>query len=73
MVGENAERYRLITQRTGIARYTRDYYGVLVSTALGRLYDRGREVSVFGSYPPEDVQFRQDLIGVVEIMVMKNL
>jgi hypothetical protein len=52
----------LITQRTGTARYTRDYYGVLAAAALGRLYDRSQELSVFGSHPPGDVQFRQNLM-----------
>jgi len=65
VVGESAERHGLITQRTGTARYTRDYYGVLAAAALGRLYERGREVSVFGSHPPGDVQFRQDLMESV--------
>lgn len=65
VVGESAERHGLVTQRTGTARYTRDYYGVLAAAALGRLYDRSREVSVFGSHPPGDVQFRQDLMESV--------
>ena len=51
VVGESAERHGLITQRTGTARYTRDYYGVLAAAALGRLYDRSRDVSIFGSHP----------------------
>jgi len=65
VVGESAERHGLITQRTGTARYSRDYYGVMAAAALGRLYDRSREVSVFGSHPPGDVQFRQDLMESV--------
>ena len=60
--GESAERHDLITQRTGTARYTRDYYGVLSATALGRLYDRSREISVFGSHPPGDLKYRDDLM-----------
>lgn len=58
VIGEGAERHGLVTQRSGTARYTRDYYGVLASAALGRLYERSREVSVFGSHPPGDVNFR---------------
>jgi len=65
VVGESAERLGLITQRSGAARYTPDYYGVLAAAALGRLYERSREVSVFGSHPPGDVQFRQDLMKSV--------
>ncbi len=62
VVGESAERHGLITQRTGTARYTRDYYGIFAAAALGRLYDRSREISVFGSHPLGDVNFRQDLM-----------
>jgi hypothetical protein len=65
VIGESAERHGLVTQRTGTARYTKDYYGVFAAAALGRLYDRSREVSVFGSHPPGDVNFRQDLMEAV--------
>ena len=65
VVGESAERHGLITQRTGTARYTRDYYGVFAAASLGRLYNRSREISVFGSHPPGDVDFRQDLMESV--------
>jgi hypothetical protein len=65
MIGESAERHGLVTQRTGTARYTGDYYGVFAAVALGRLYNRSREVSVFGSHPPGDVNFRQDLMEAV--------
>jgi len=37
VIGENAERHGLITQRTGTARNTRDYYGVISAAALGGL------------------------------------
>jgi hypothetical protein len=65
VVGASAERHGVHSQRTGAARYTKDYYGVLAAAALGRLYERGREVSVFGSHPPGDVKFRQDLMEAV--------
>jgi len=65
VVGECAERHGLITQRTGTARYTRDYYGVLAAAALGRSYDRSREISVFASHPPGDVKYRLDLMESV--------
>jgi len=61
----NAKRNGLITQRTGTARFTRDYYEVLAAAALGRLYDRIKDVSVFGSHPLGDVRFRQDLMESV--------
>ena len=34
VVGESAERYGVNVQRSGAARYTRDYYGVLAAAAL---------------------------------------
>ena len=65
VVGESAERHGVLTQRSGTARYTRDYYGVLAAIALARLYGRGREAAVFGSHPPGDVKFREDLMQSV--------
>ena len=65
VVGESAERHGVHTQRTGSARYTHDYYGCFAAAVLGRLYDRGREVSIFDSHPPGDVKFRHDLMESV--------
>jgi hypothetical protein len=65
VIGESAERQGLVTQRSGAARYTKDYYGILAAAALGRLYERGREVSIFGSHAPGDLKFRQDLMKAV--------
>ncbi len=65
VVGECAERHGLITQRTGTARYTKDYCGVLAAISLSKLYERGREVAVFASYPPGDVKYREDLMKSV--------
>jgi hypothetical protein len=65
VIGESAERHGVITQRSGAARYTTDYYGILATVALGRLYKRGREVSIFGSHPSGDVKFREDLMRSV--------
>ncbi len=65
VVGDSAERYGVNTQRTGASRYTRDYYGILAAAVLGRLYDRGMEVAVFGSHPPGDAIFREDLMKSV--------
>jgi hypothetical protein len=36
-----------------------------MAATLGRLYERGREVSFFGSHPPGDVKFPQDLMEAV--------
>jgi hypothetical protein len=65
VIGESAERHGVLVQRSGTARYTHDYYGVLAAAALMRLYGRGREVAVFGSHPPGDVKFRDDLMQAV--------
>jgi len=65
VVGESAERHGIITQRTGTARYTKDYCGVLAAISLSKLYGRGREVAVFASHPPGDVKYRQDLMESV--------
>jgi hypothetical protein len=45
VVGESAERHGILTQRSGAARYTKYYYGVLAAIALVKLYGRGREVA----------------------------
>ena len=65
VVGESAERHGLIDQRTGTARYTKDYSGILTAISLSKLYYRSREVAVFTSYPPGDVKYRQDLMESV--------
>jgi hypothetical protein len=44
VIGESAERHGVLSQRSGTARYTRDYYGVLAAISLAQLYGRGREV-----------------------------
>lgn len=62
VVGESAERHGTLTRRTGAARYRPDYYGVFVAATLARLYERSGEVMVFGSHPPGDVTFREDLM-----------
>ncbi len=60
VVGESAERHGVLAQRSGSSRYTRDYYGVLAVAALARLYERGREIAIFGSHAPGDVKYRED-------------
>jgi len=65
VIGESAERHGVITPRSGTARYTRDYCGVLAAISLARLYGRGREVAVFASHPPGDVKYREDLMKSV--------
>ncbi len=65
VVGESAERHGTPTRRSGASRYRPEYYGVLAAAMLGRLYERGGEVCVFGSHPPGDVAFREDLMRSV--------
>jgi len=65
VVGESAERHGVLVQRSGSARYTRDYYGILAVVALSRLYERGREMAIFGSHAPGDVKYREDLMKSV--------
>lgn len=65
MIGESAERHGVHTQRTGSSRYTRDYYGIFASAILGRFYERGMEISIFGSHPPGDSIYREDLMKSV--------
>ena len=62
VVGESAERHGIVTPRSGTARYTKDYCGVLAAIALGKFYGRGREIAVFASHPPGDVKYREDLM-----------
>lgn len=65
VVGDRAERHGVITPRSGTARYTKDYCGVLAAISLAQLYDRGREVAVFASHPPGDVKYREDLMNSI--------
>jgi hypothetical protein len=60
--GESAERHGMLTIRSGAARYTRDYYGIIMATALARVFEQGGEVSLFGSHAPGDVEYRKDLM-----------
>jgi len=65
VVGESAERHGVYTQRTGSSRYTRDYYSIFAAAVLGRFYERGMEVYIFGSHPPGDAIYREDLMKSV--------
>ena len=39
VIGESAERHGVVTPRSGSARYTSDYSGVLTAISLAQLYD----------------------------------
>jgi hypothetical protein len=61
--GESAERHGTLTRRSGAARYTGDYYGLIVAGTLARLFTESlNEVAVFGSHAPGDVAYREDLM-----------
>lgn len=62
VIGESAERHGTVTRRTGAARYTADYYGIFVAATLARFYEVDTTVSLFGSHPPGDVDFQEDLM-----------
>lgn len=64
-IGESAERHGIVTPRSGTARYTKDYCGVLAAVSLAQFYERGREVAVFASHPPGDVKYRDDLMKAI--------
>lgn len=64
VVGERAERHGTVERRTGAARYVPEYYGVFVATALARMYAQSmRNIYLFGSHAPADVDYRDDLMG----------
>jgi hypothetical protein len=65
--GESAERHGMLTIRSGAARYTRDYYGILMTAGLARIFDTGGEVALFGSHAPGDVEYREDLMQPLAI------
>jgi hypothetical protein len=65
VIGNSAERHGVHSQRTGSSRYTREYYSIFAATVIGRLYEKGMEISIFGSHPPGDSIFRDDLMKSV--------
>jgi hypothetical protein len=60
--GPTAEHYTII-RRTRANKYTPDYYGVFVAICLARLFDKSSDVSLFGSHPPGDVDYRDNLMS----------
>lgn len=63
MVGQRADNYVIRDRLTGAARYTRDYYGVLGAILMARIFKRSvDDVFFFGSYPPGDIQYQDDLL-----------
>lgn len=61
IVGTMAERYGQIVRRSGASKYTRDYYGVLFSACLLRLFPQGHDnLYVFVCHPPSDIPYRNE-------------
>lgn len=59
--GTQAERYNP-KKSHGARRYEKGYYGVFCAIALGRLFSKSADVSLFGSHAPGDVEYREDLM-----------
>lgn len=62
VIGERAERHGTLTKKSGPARYTRDYYGAFMVACLLRAGATTGTYNLFGSHPPGDVAYRDDLI-----------
>lgn len=65
VIGDSTERHGINTLRTGSNRYTRDYFGIFVAAMIGRFYERGMEISIFGSHPLSDAIYREDFMKPV--------
>lgn len=61
-VGDLAQRHAPV-QSEGVARYRRNYYGVLMCSVIARLFepDEIESAVVFASYPPGDRRHKDDL------------
>lgn len=59
--GEEAEKHGTVVRRARAARYTPDYYGVFAAIAMSHLYRQSGDVVVFGSHPPKDDVFFDQL------------
>lgn len=69
-VGETAENYTF-TRQIGRSKYSRDYYGVLFASAVGRLFSEhpnllSEGLAVFASHPTDDYEFRKYLVKSVK-------
>lgn len=70
VVGETAENYQ-VTRQIGRPKYTRDYYGVLFASAVGRVFTEHPNLlteglTVFASHPTDDFEFRKELVRSVK-------
>lgn len=63
VVGSRAERHGIPERKTGASRYNELYYGVLMASALTRIYKKSmRDIFLFASHAPGDVDYRTDLM-----------
>jgi hypothetical protein len=61
-VGDDAERFGEVARRSGAARYTADYYSVVLAGMLVRLFPEAVNIELFASHPPGDIAYREDLM-----------
>ncbi len=67
VVGPLADDYGFTGHLKGSARYTETYYGVFAAVVLFRLYEKNmRNITVFASHAPQDIEYRPDLIASVK-------
>lgn len=64
VVGDTASNYQF-TRLMGRPKYTRDYYGVLFASAIGRVFEHPKlleqGLTVHASHPTDDFEFRKEL------------
>jgi hypothetical protein len=63
VIGDTAESHGLVSPQTGPGRYSEEYYGALVVSAISRLYKSERmELAVFAAHPPGHLAYTQNLM-----------
>jgi hypothetical protein len=65
--GDSAEAYGLVKRKSGIIKYSRDYYGILFISAMLQLAPGGHDnVVVFVGHPPSDVKYRDNQMKAIK-------
>lgn len=64
--GDKARRYTMMERKRGAARYTADYYGVLLAYTLYLSGISPRNINLIASFPPVDVDYIPTLIDVAK-------
>lgn len=64
--GDAARRYQVIKRKRGAARYTPEYYGVLLAYTLNTAAYNARRIRLIASFPPGDVDYVPTLIKVAQ-------